>query len=75
MASISISQKEYQQLLDKALRYDYLRQLIREDFFASPPTRSIKEIVRAFEATNLYKDKFIKSLERGLKRSSYFSNK
>jgi hypothetical protein len=72
--TVIISKKEYQKLLEKALRYEYLRQLLREeeDIFASPPTRKIKEIIKSFRETKLYSPEFLKSLERGLKRSSYF---
>jgi len=72
MATISISKKEYHQLVEKALRYDYLNQLLKEDIFACPPTRNIKKIVKAFGKTRLYNNVFLKSLEKGLGRSSYF---
>jgi len=72
MTTIIIPKKEYQQLLERALRYDYLRQIMEEDHFASPPTRSIKDIVRAFQKTKKYNQKFIENLKKGLKRSSYF---
>ena len=72
MASITISKKEYQQLLDRALRYEYLRQILEEDIFASPPTRSAKVIVKKFRDTKIYSQRFLRSLARGLKRSSYF---
>jgi hypothetical protein len=72
MKEITISKKEYQELLEKALRYDYFRRLMEEDIFAPPPTKSIREVLRAFEKTKIYSPKFLKSLERGLKRSSYF---
>jgi hypothetical protein len=72
MREITISKKEYHQLLDKALRYDYFRQLIEEDIFAPPPTKNIEEILRAFKKTKIYSSEFLKSLERGLRRSSYF---
>jgi len=73
MANITISKKEYHRLLDRAFRYEYLRQILEEDLFASPPTRNTKVIVKEFQATNLYNQRFLKSLARGLKRSSYFS--
>ena len=72
MATISIPKKEYHQLVEKALRYEYIRQLLKEDIFASPPTRNVKRIIGSFERTKLYNKKFLKSLEKGLKRSSYF---
>jgi len=72
MVTITIPKKEYQKLIEKALRYEYLRQLMEEDIFASPPVRDIKKIIKEFKKTNLYNAKFLKSLERGLKHSPYF---
>lgn len=75
MSTITISKTQYQKLLEKALRYDYLESVVKqkEDIFASPPTRDIKEIITSFRATGHYSAAFLKSLEKGLKRSSYFS--
>lgn len=72
MEEITISKKEYQELLEKALRYDYFRRLMEEDIFSPPPTKNIREIIRAFKKTKIYSPEFLKSLERGLRRSSYF---
>lgn len=72
MNTITISKKEYQELIEKKLRYEYLHQIIEEDIFAPPPTKKIKEIIKAFGQTNLHSKKFLKSLEKGLGRSSYF---
>lgn len=72
MATITISKKEYQELFDKALRYEYFRQLIESDIFSSPPTKNIGEIVGAFKNSGKYGQQFIRSLEKGLKRSSCF---
>ncbi|PIP92044.1 hypothetical protein COW77_02130 [Candidatus Wolfebacteria bacterium CG18_big_fil_WC_8_21_14_2_50_39_7] len=72
MATITISKKEYQKLLDKALRYEYLRQLMEGDIFSPPPTKNIGEIISAFRATKRYNQQFINALEKGLRRSSYF---
>lgn len=75
MANITIPKKEYHKLLDKALRYEYLRQLVQEDIFSSPPTKKIREIMKALKNTKLYNQNFLKSLERGLRRSTYFRTK
>ena len=72
MANITLPKKEYHQLVEKALRYDYLHQLLEEDLFASPPTRSVKKVIESFEKTELYNKNFLRNLEKGLKRSSYF---
>ena len=72
MQTVTISKKEYQELIEKKLRYEYLHQIIEEDIFSSPPTKDVKKIIKAFQETGLYSRKFIDSLEKGLKRSSYF---
>lgn len=72
MATITIPKTEYKQLLDKVLRYEYLRQIMEENIFSFPPTKNIQEIIKSFKANRIYNQRFIKSLEKGLKRSSYF---
>ena len=75
MVTITIPKREYQGLLEKALRYEYLRQIMEEDIFISPPVRNVKKILQEFKGTNLYNQKFLNSLKQGLKRSSYFRTK
>lgn len=75
MDTITLTKKEYDRLLKKALRYDYLRGLMDEEIFASPPVKKTKKIIEEFSAAGKYSPKFLKSLEKGLKRSSYFENK
>jgi hypothetical protein len=72
MQTVTISKKEYEELIEKKLRYEYLHQIIEEDIFSPPPTKDIKEIINAFKKSGLYNQKFIDSLEKGLKRSAYF---
>lgn len=72
MVTITLPKKEYHRLVEKALRYDYIHQLLKEDVFASPPTRSVKKVIESFTKTGLYNKNFLKDLEKGLKRSSYF---
>ena len=72
MQTVTISKKEYEELIEKKLRYEYLHQIIENDIFSPPPTKDIKEIINAFKKTGLYKEKFIASLEKGMKRASYF---
>lgn len=72
MATITVSKKEYQKVLDKALRYEYLRQLMEGDIFSPPPTKNIGEIIGAFKGVKRYNQQFVKTLEKGLSRSSYF---
>lgn len=72
MVNITVPKKEYQKLVEKALRYEYIRQVMEGDLFASPPTKNIGEIIEEFRKTRRYNQKFLKSLEKGLERSSYF---
>ena len=72
VATTVIQKKEYRQLVEKALRYDYLRQILEEDIFASPLTRNVKKVIESFNKTGLYNKRFLKSLEKGLERFSYF---
>jgi len=72
MGTITIRKKEYKELLDKKLKYEYLRQILEEDIFAPPPTRKVKSVLLAFKTTRRYSPQFLKSLGRALKRSAYF---
>jgi len=72
-AKIAISKTEYQRLRQIAQRYEMLRRVFEVNFFEEPPTKNIKQIAREFKASGLYNENFLKSLERGLKDSAYFS--
>lgn len=74
MSTVTIPKKEYRELLDKKLRYEYLRHIMEGNVFAPPPTRGTKRILADFRATKLYSPAFLSSLKRGLKRSSYFTS-
>lgn len=72
MATITISKIEYDILKKKADFYEYIRRMMERDIFTSPPTKDAKEIMGALIKTRRYNKAFLNSLERGLKRSSYF---
>ena len=72
-SKITISEKEYKELIEGKLRYEYLKQVIEGDFFTPPPNKDIKSIIRAFKNTKKYNNKFIAGLEKGLGRSSHFN--
>lgn len=72
MSTITISKREYKDLIDKKIRYEKLRAVVEEDIFASPPTKNATEVTEAFKATGKYSRKFLTGLAKGLKRSSYF---
>ncbi|HUX36161.1 MAG TPA: hypothetical protein VMV71_03980 [Candidatus Paceibacterota bacterium] len=72
MTTITIPKKEYSELIEKKLRYEYLRQIMEGDIFSPPPRRNAKEIIKAFKAVKKYNREFLESLGKGLKRSNYF---
>lgn len=72
MNRVTIAKNEYERLIEAKLKYEYLRQVIEEDIFSPPPTKNIKEVIKAFKETGEYNAESLKSLERGLKRSPYF---
>lgn len=72
MSTITIPKKEYQELLEKKLKYERLREVLEEDIFDSPPTRSKRVVISNFRATKRYNKRFLESIKRGLERSSYF---
>ncbi len=72
MGNVTISNKEYLKLSEKAMRYEYIHQLLTEDLFVSPPEKSVKNIMKTFGASKKHSPHFLKSLEAGLRRSSYF---
>ena len=74
MSTVTISKTKYEALKRRAEAYDRIITVAQEDAFSPPPTRDRKEILREFRATKKYSVAFLKSLEKGLSRSSYFKN-
>lgn len=72
MSTVTIPQKEYKELLDAKLHYEYLRRIIEGNVFAPPPTKDIKEVIKALKSAKRYNNSFLKSLTKGLQRSDYF---
>ena len=72
MPTVTISKKEYQNLLDAKLRYEYARRVLEEDIFSPPPTKKTATVMKAFRAAGKYNKNFLSGLEKGLKRSSHF---
>lgn len=70
--TVRVPKKEYDDLVEKKLRYEYLRHVLEEDIFSPPPARNTKGMIAAFKKTGLYSAAFLNSMERGLRRSSHF---
>jgi len=67
MSEITISKTEYQQLRRQSKSY----QMLVAGFFESIAKDPIVQVVEDFRQTDLYTDEFLKSLESGLRESSY----
>ena len=72
MTTITIPKNEYQKLVEKSLRYEYIRQMMEGNLFAPPPVKNTRKIIGELRKTKLYSRGFLKDLEKGLRRSSYF---
>jgi len=72
MNKITISEKDYRELVETKLRYKYMRDLVEGDLFSAPPIKNVNEVIQSFKNTKKYKNSFLKSIEKGLKRSSFF---
>jgi DNA polymerase III delta prime subunit len=72
MVTVTIPKRKYEELLEKAMRYEYVRHVLKDDIFSSPPTRDKRKILDEFEKSGKYNKKFLESLEKGMSRSSYF---
>ena len=67
-----LTKREYEDLLDAKLRFEFLRHTLTDDIFSPPPTRNAGEVVSAFRAIGKYSEPFLERLEQGLARSSHF---
>lgn len=72
MSTVTIPKKEYKELMEKKLVFEYLKEIIEKGIFSPPPTKGKKTVIKAFQETGLYKKEFLTSLEKGLSRSNYF---
>lgn len=71
--TVTLPKTEYERLRRTAERYEMVQRFFEAEFFAPPSTRDVRQIIRDFRKTSLYTEPFLKSLERGLRESSYFS--
>lgn len=70
--TITVPREEYDSLRAMARRFEMMRNLFELDFFSPPPTRDSGLVIRELQKTGKYNKSFLKSLERGLKSSTYF---
>lgn len=70
--TITLPRKEYNQLREVASRFEMMRNPFDLGFFTPPPTRDSTLVIQEMKKTGIHTKAFLKSLERGLKASSYF---
>ena len=75
MTTVTLQKSEYEILKAQASAYERLLKSVAKESVAMPPTRSRSKVLSAFRKTGKYNKKFLASLNTGLKRSSYFTDK
>lgn len=73
MATVTLPKIEYLKLKKRAEAFDKMIAEVNPSLFFTPMEKSRKKIISEFSKTKLYSKEFLKDLEKGLKRSSYFS--
>lgn len=73
MVTITLPKIKYLDLKKRAEAFDKMIAGISPSFFFTPVEKSRKRIISDFSKTKLYSKEFLKDLEKGLKRSSFFT--
>ncbi|HAS84516.1 MAG TPA: hypothetical protein DCS23_00360 [Candidatus Yonathbacteria bacterium] len=71
--TISLSKTEYVDLTSRAKAYDMIVSLVQKEVSFVPPVRSTKKIISELKKTERYSQDFLKSVEKGFKRSTHFT--
>ena len=71
---VTLTTIEYRKLKQKAESYDRIIEVAQTELFVPPPITDRKKVISALRGTKLYNQKFLISVNRGLKRSKYFTN-
>lgn len=74
MSTVTISKTQYEALKRRAVAYERVIAAANEDIFSPPTIRAVKKVMQEFRNTKRYPAAFLKSLEKGLSRSTYFKN-
>jgi len=72
MSNVTIPKIEYQSLKERAVAYERMLEAAQGTFSLTPSETSRKKVIASMKKTGKYNQKFLTSLSRGLKRSSYF---
>lgn len=73
MSTVTLPKIEYMNLKKRAEAFDKMVAGINPSFFFVPTEKSRKKIMSEFSKTKLYSKEFLKDLEKGIKRSSFFT--
>ncbi|KKR78440.1 MAG: hypothetical protein UU24_C0037G0012 [Candidatus Nomurabacteria bacterium GW2011_GWA2_40_9] len=73
MSTVTLPKIEYMSLKTRAEAFDKMVAHINPNFFFVPTEKSRKKIISEFSQTKLYNKKFLKSLNNGLERSTFFT--
>lgn len=74
MSNITIPKIEYNDLKERAVAYGRMLEAAQGVFSLTPPEKSRKKIITSFKKTGKYNQKFLSAINRGLKRSTYFTS-
>ena len=73
MVTVTMPKVEYISLKKKAESFDSMIAGINPSLLFVPLEKSRKKIISEFSKTKLYSKEFIKDIEKGMKRSSFFT--
>ncbi|MEK7192988.1 MAG: hypothetical protein AAB682_02520 [Patescibacteria group bacterium] len=73
MVTITITKREYENLVEKKLYFDYMQALMKEKIFSPPNIKSSKSVIATLQATKKYNKKFLDDVRDGLSRSKFFT--
>jgi hypothetical protein len=73
MSIVTLQKTEYLSLKNRAEAFDTIVATINPEFLWVPREKSTKKVISEMSKTKLYNKKFLTSLEKGLKRSSFFT--
>jgi len=73
MSTVTISKTQYEALKQRAEAYERIVSATSDELFSPPPTRDAKKVISDMRKTKRYSEAFLKSLEKGLSRTNYFS--
>ena len=75
MTTVTLPKSEYEMLKAEAQAYERILKALAKESVVTPPTKSRSKIFAVFEKTGKYNKKFLNSFKKGLKRSTFFTDR